>query len=291
MDEWRIRPTLIEEWPPEIDKIIAIDENGNSELTDVQKLFKGKPLEKMKACMDMNAYMHERWFTITGIVMKRPDFPIFKESINKIKYKHWDEGIYKYKNGERRVVLHSREIRRKEGPFNPRLINYSVLVNDIASMINNTNFKIYSSSIDKIQHISRYAYPFHVYDLNLNFIIERFCWELIRKKETGLILLESRGEKEDMKILKYLVNLLNNGNNYKPKEHFSRIKGVFFNPKWCFGKNNGKASFILLELADLVSYPIFKYAKTGIKDQAFLALERKLVNFPVYNGYGLKMFP
>lgn len=288
---WKIRPTLIENWPDNIDKIIAIDENGTCELNSFKKVRINNPVNFSKACTDSTRYMNERWFTITGVVMDREIFPYYRESINEIKYEYWNDGVYDYRSGTRRVVFHSREIRRREGPFNPKLIDYKNFINDISIMIKSTNFKIYSSSIDKINHISQYSNPFHVYNLNLNFVIERFCSELNRNNENGIILLESRGKKEDMSNLNYLINLINNGNNYKSKDHFSRIRGVYFNPKWCFEKNSGKASYILLELADIVSYPIFKYTKTNRKDQAFLTIENKIDNYPHYYGYGLKKFP
>ena len=288
---WRSRPTIIDNWPGDIDKIIAIDENGTCDLNSIKKIFKNDSVKLLKAYKDTSKYMHERWFTITGVVLKKVDFPNFKEEVNAIKYRHWDNGIYDYKSGKRRVVFHSREIRRKEGPFNPKVVDYAQLQNDISLMIKSTDFRIYSSSIDKINHVFTYSKPFHVYNLNLNFIIERFCWELNRNNESGIILLESRGKKEDLRILRYLTNLIDNGNNFKSKEHFSGIKGVYFNPKWCLEKNKGKASYILLELADVVSYPIFKYTKTNNKDKAFLTFEDKIYNYPYYNGYGLKKFP
>lgn len=288
---WKTRPTLIDYWPTDIDKIIAIDENGITHLRRFIKLFQNYEIDLIKASKDKTLYKDERWFTVTGVVIQREYFPAFKKLINEIKFKHWENGIYQYNSGKRRVVLHSREIRREEGPFNPKLINYSELIQDISYLIESTNFSIYSSSIDKIKHIHKYKYPMHVYNLSLNFVIERFCLELNRNNENGIILLESRGKKEDRNILKFIVNLLEHGNNFNTSNHFSRIKGVYFNPKWCFQKHNGKASFVLLELADLVSYPIYKFAKTGEKDKAFLRLENKIDNYPNYFGFGIKMFP
>jgi hypothetical protein len=290
MVEWNKRPTLINEWDESIDYILAIDENGTTDLEGVKSLF-DNPFKLIAAGLDKTVYMHERWFTITGSMLERSQFPRFKDRINTIKYANWEDGMYEYKQGERRVVFHSREIRKKVGPFNPNLINTSKLMGDISSMISDLDFRIYSASIDKIEHISKYNNPYHVYNLCLNFIVERFCIYLNSKNKSGILLLESRGKAEDANVLKYLNGLLNNGNNYHDKNHFSCIEGVYFNPKWCFQKNNAKASFILLELADLISFPIYKYIKTGSKDLAFEALERKLQNYPHFHGYGIKKFP
>jgi len=291
MSDWRKRPSLIDEWEESIDCVLAIDENGTTDLEGVRNIFSSNLFGLLQASYDKSLYLHERWFTITGVMFERSQFSTFKDKINTIKYAHWEEGMYKYKQGDRRVVFHSREIRKREGPFNPKLINYPNLMGDISSMINELDFRVYSASIDKIQHIVKYTNPYHVYDLCLNFIIERFCRYLNSNNKKGILMLESRGKEEDAKVLKFLVDLLDEGNNFHNKSHFECIKGVYFNPKWCFAKNNAKASFILLELADLVSYPIFKYVKTGSKDLAFEALERKLHHYPDFHGYGIKMFP
>lgn len=289
MEDWSKRPILIDHWDENVDTIMAIDENGTNDLIGIQKKIKK---DYIRALIDRDsvALPHDRWFTITGVIMERDYFPTFKDNINTIKYSYWDEGKFNYKKGQRRVVFHSRDIRKKEGPFNPKFIQYEDFLNDITNLVNNTDFTILSSSIDKVKHVLNYTNPFPVYDLCLDFIVERYCRHLNRENKTGLLLLESRGKKEDRRILKHLVNLMENGNNYWDSDHFSCIKGVYFNPKWCF-KQNGQASFVLLELADLVSYPIFKYVSRGIEDHAFNALKYKIYNYPSFDGYGLKVFP
>jgi len=37
---WGSRPTIIDNWPDDIDKIIAIDENGTYDLNSIKKIFK-----------------------------------------------------------------------------------------------------------------------------------------------------------------------------------------------------------------------------------------------------------
>lgn len=291
MSDWRKRPTLIDEWEENIDFIMAIDENGTTDLEGIRNLFNGNYLELLKARYEKSSYMHDRWFTITGTILKRCNFPKFKDKITTIKFAHWEDGLYRYRQGERRVVFHSREIRKREGPFNPKKINYHNFITDITDMISNLDFKIFSASIDKIDHIAKYSNPYHVYSLCLNFIVERFCRYLNNNRSTGILLLESRGKEEDAEVLDYLVKLLDEGNNFHDRTHFSCIKGVYFNPKWCFAKNKAKASYIQLELTDLVSFPIYKYIKTGSKDLAFEALESKLHNYPNFHGYGVKKFP
>lgn len=281
MEDWRDRPTLIEEWEESIDSILSIDENGTIDLNGIRKNI-------------INVYgnrtHNDRWFTITGVEMNRDDFEKFRDSINTIKYGYWDNGCFQYKRGNRRVVFHSREIRKRQGPFNPRIIDYGQFMIDITEMIKNTPFEVFSSSIDKAYHLLKYANPYPVYNLCLEFILERYCRQLRKIGKSGAILLESRGKREDRAILEYLKSLLDNGNKYWSRDDFSSIKGVYFNPKWS-SKHDKKMSFILLELADLVSYPIHKYVKLEKKDPAFQSFEEKISNFPFINGYGLKIFP
>ncbi|MFF1993255.1 DUF3800 domain-containing protein [Bacillus mycoides] len=289
MSDWRNRPTLIENWNKDIDTFMAIDENGTTDFKGIQKKVKEDFFSTFGDQSDI-VLPHDRWFTITGVVMERNNFVSFKNTMNSIKYGYWNEGKYQYKKGLQRVVLHSREIRKKEGPFNPKVVNYGELMGDISSLVEKTNFKIFSSSIDKLMHILSYSNPFPVYNLCLEFIVERYCRYLRGSGKTGMLLLESRGKKEDKIILEHLVDLLENGNRYWGAEDFQCIKGVYFNPKWCFKQENQK-SFILLELTDLVSYPIFKYVSVDKKDRAFEVIEQKIHNYPQYSGYGLKKFP
>lgn len=281
LDHWKKRPTIIEYWDDKVDSILAIDENGTIDLNGVRK-------NLIKIYTDDSH--NDRWFTITAVEINREDFSNFRDSINSIKYGHWKDGCFDYKKGNKRVVFHSREIRKKTGPFNPKIINYSELINDINSLIANTPFRIYSSSIDKAKHILQYANPYPVYNLCLEFIIERHCRNLNRNGKKGIILLEARGKNEDRIILEYLVDLFKKGNRYNGPEFFSCIEGVYFNPKWS-KTDFEKKSFVLLELADLVSYPIHKFAKLSKKDQAYLVLESKIYNYPYVDGYGLKLFP
>lgn len=281
MVDWWSRPTPLQYWDQKIDSIMAIDENGTNDLDGNSKDF-----SKYILSHDDN----DRWFTITGVVINQEEFPSFRDRMVSIKDAHWKDGKFKYKDGLKRVVFHSREIRKKAGPFNPKLINYCKFITDISSLIEQTGFIVYSSSIDKVKHIQKYSNPYHVYKLCLEFIVERYCRYLNDTGKTGLLFLEARGKKEDAEVLKYLVGLINEGNKYNQSQFFKQIKSIFFNPKWCT-ITNGQASYIQLELADLVSFPIYKFVRSGKKDKSYIIVEKKLYNYPCVEGFGLKKFP
>jgi hypothetical protein len=280
MAEWWKRPKLIEYWDEEFDTIMAIDENGTTDLQGIRK--------NLVKLFTPEQDFQDRWFTITGVVISRECFPQFREDMTSLKTDYWQEGNFDYKAGSKRVVFHSREIRKRVGPFNPKLIDIFSFMEDLSDLISTTPFTTFSASIDKAMHVLKYSNPYPVYNLCLEFILERYCRLLREQGKTGMLLLESRGKKEDKLLLKYIVGLLNNGNRYWNKNDFSCIKGVYFNPKW---DRPGNGSFILLELADLVSYPIHKYLRSDVEDKSFSVVQQKLHNYPHFFGYGLKKFP
>jgi len=285
---WDHRPTLFEFWDEEYNYVMTIDENGTTDLQGIKNklneiYFSSSNFVELKDHPD-------RWFTITGVIMDREHYPVFRDRITSIKEKYWKNGFFGYKSGVKRVVFHSKEIRKKIGPFNPHLINFDNFIMDLSEFIKNTECAIFSSSIDKMAHTMKYIYPYHVYKLCLEFILERYCRFLNTKNKTGIVLLESRGKREDKEILQFILGFLRTGNRYYSPDDLACIKGIYFNPKWQ-KSSNGKLSYPLLELADLVSYPIHKYCRNKSKDKAFEIVERKLFNNPNYMGYGLKIFP
>lgn len=278
--EWRNKPTLLEYWPDNVDFILGLDENGTSDI------------EYIKRCLAANIEIDplHRHFTLTGVVFNRVRYEKLKEDMNKIKFEYWENGLYDHKGEKRRVCFHSREIRNKSYPFN--YIDYDNFIKDLTNMIKETKTKVISCSIDKKNHCQQYRYPIHPYPLSLGFILERFCYGLNKVDKKGILIIESRGYKEDSLLLKHIVNILDHGTNQNPSSHFRNIEGVYFNPKWWL-KDNNRSSFVILEFADLLSYPIHKYSRNGCmeKDQAFCEVEKKFFRYPDYVGWGFKRFP
>jgi hypothetical protein len=150
-------------------------------------------------------------------------------------------------------------------------------------------FTLYASHIDKERHVERYKYPDSPYDLCMNFVLERIMRNM-KATETCIIVLESRGAVEDKELLNQIKRLLERGNQYFSANWFSKIKGVYFNPKWC-QMAAGQMSYWELELADLCAYPIHKYFVYNNQDKAFQTLLPKINGYPEIFGYGLKSFP
>ncbi|MCN0157083.1 DUF3800 domain-containing protein [Staphylococcus epidermidis] len=265
--EWDEQPCKLDEFEEETSCILSIDENGTSNMLNINKYNENNKL-----------------FTLTGISIKPENFNEIRNNFNELKESYWEKGLFNGKS----VVLHSKDIRKKQGAFNPKLINHESFLKDLVEFFNILPIKIYSVTIDKEEHCKKYISPHDPYKLSLEFIIERFCFELRRQGLTGIIVLESRGKKEDKEVLKKVKTLLKNGNMYQGNSNFSCIKGVYFNPK---RTKNGLKSYWSLEICDLVTYSIYFKLKNDELDWLFSSIKNKIYGYPNYWGRGIKKFP
>ncbi|MCD9054995.1 hypothetical protein LDK94_06555 [Staphylococcus arlettae] len=263
--EWMEQPCKIDNIS-DIDCIFAIDENGTSSIKNV------------------NDVKNNKLFTITGVHISLENFEDIRDSVMEMKKKHWIDGMFKNK----RVVFHSKDIRKKQGAFNPKLINYQGFIDDLHVLLHNIPIKIYSATIDKNAHCQKYITPYPPYEIGAEFILERLCFDLRRSNKTGIIIFESRGKVEDSKVLKKIIKLLKEGNEFNDTGNFSVIRGVYFNPKRTEDK---LLSYWPLELSDIISYSIFSKIKTNSINTIFENIEEKILGFPNYEGKGMKIFP
>lgn len=276
---WRNRPTHIDKVSRNIDYIISIDESGNSNLDQV-----------LHATRQGSAVVEsEKHFTITACSIAMSDFDRCRDMVMQVKNTYWEEALYDYSGKVKRVCFHSREIRGRKEAFSPKLIDYDGFMADLSQLISDAPIKLYASHVDKERHVRKYAYPLSPYDLCMTFVLERIIFDIPNDK-TCVIIIEARGKKEDRALLEFIKNIVDNGTQYVSASCFKRIKGVYFNPKWCENAA-GLKSYWPLELADLCAYPIQKYFVYGKEDQAFNTLLPKIMGFPNHMGKGLKSFP
>lgn len=280
--KWLLRPVSLNYIPKGTGKIIAVDETGTSNLKPVQKaIMRG-----------IEPDTSEKTFTVTACMLDFQDYLESLESIYNLKCKYWKDGFFDYGNNEiRRVCLHSREIRRKEGPFHPGIIDYPAFVEELSETIRKIPMTLFASHINKVEHVRQHSNPESPYCLCLDFILERIVLSNTTK-QTCVIALESRGKKEDRFLLEHLRGVLQNGTNGLSSQCFSCITGVYFNPKWSVDDSK-KTTPWQLELADLCAYPIYRHcvSDSTTKNRAFEAVENKLYHYPDYKGYGLITFP
>lgn len=215
-------------------------------------------------------------------------FGSFRTRMVDLKNTFWPpDGMFDYPQGRRRVVLHSRDIRRRIGPFQD--IDIAELYRALDAMVKHTPFTAFCAVLDLRQlegALPSRALPFkdEPYSLGMQFILERYAQFLRTKKCNGLVVLEARGRKEDFRVLNNMVCLLDQ------YPHTLRgIDGIFWVPKWAEW-DEARTSFGGLELADLIAYPVARFVQTRVKDPAFEIVEPKLFGYPRYENKGLKVF-
>lgn len=277
-DNWTNKPIKIKNLGKDIDYVMFVDENGNSDIKDILKCI-SKSQE-----IDIN----NKYFTVTGVIFTRNQYSIVKNKLDSLKLKHWKNGSYFYKNEYKKVCFHSREIRRKTGAFDTNLIDYEKFVEELANLIDTLDYKIISITIDKEKYILNH-YQFNVYNTAMCFLIQRYIY-VMKNNCKGLIMLEARGKDEDYLLLNEMKHIIfeTGIKNITPKELQNKIAGIHFNPKWTNRYDN---TFSGLEIADLSSYPIHKYVRNNHKDKSFLILENKIDKYPDYFNKGIKIFP
>lgn len=262
-NDWKHNPTCFEQFNGELDYMLFIDETGVPTLK--------------------NYNQNNRWFSMTGILIAGEDGENIISDMMAIKDKHWENAMF----NEQRVVFHSRDYRKKIGAFNPKIIDYPLVRMELLQFMESANFTIFSSGIDKDFLIQKYKNPYPAYWFSLVFLIERYAIYLEHHNKTGIIVLEARGKKEDMDLLRTIVPKIERGTEYVSDSICSRIKGVYFNNKRTANK---KQSYPYLEMADMIGYELHNKICKGIESDFYRKIESKIYHYPKIAGYGLKIF-
>lgn len=281
MSKWYDKPTKMIRIGQDVDYIMYIDENNyTNRIKYVQKqISKNKDISE-----------DDKYFTITGCIFTGPDYIKAEKQIKGLKTKYWGKEKHEYKKykQERAICLHSREIRRHENPFDESTIDYDSFIKDLSFVLESIQCSVISINVNFYEYIKK-GYTFDVYGIAFDFLLERYIISTKNKKR-GIVILESRGKKEDYDLLLHISKIINKSGTktISSKELKNKIVGVYFNQKW--NKNYSK-TFVGIEIADLFSYPIHKYIKYGIKDKSFQVIEPKLSGYPEYKNKGIKIFP
>ena len=191
------------------------------------------------------------------------------------------------------VILHSREIRKCEPPFNILLnpVAKKSFYADLDNLMASLPYVILASVILKNELKNQYSDPANSYSLSLQFIMERFLYYLEENNDAGYISVESRDPKSNTDLLATFTDIINNGSGsdmhrVSAKRFQSKIQKMIFVTKQ--QNENGH------QIADLAAYPIAKYALDPKKtNPAFGILKTKFRarTSGKISGYGLKIFP
>src|SRR3989338_2071970 len=235
-----------------------------------------------------------------SLVKIDPQFPIFclagcifdevqyqRESNAKI-----DAFKIRYFN-DSNIVLHSREIRKCEPPFNI-LLNKNTkqsFYTDLNKVMADLPYTILATVILKEKLKNQYHDHANPYSLSLQFIMERFLYYLEENNDVGYISVESRDPKSNTDLLNTFTDIINNGSasdahRVSADRFQQKIQKMIFVTKR--QNENGH------QIADLVAYPIAKFGLNPRKpNPAFDVLKQKFHKSGSGKilGYGLKIFP
>lgn len=229
-----------------------------------------------------------------GLVNIDPTFPVFvlcgviydisdylthdKPAFGRIKFNYFGHDAH---------VFHSREIRKRVGPFqilgNPGTRN--AFMTDISDFYTVSRATIIAAGIDKNRHVAQYRYPMDPYSIALLFCLERLYGFLLdrRQENSGTVtcVFEKRGAAEDKRLAAEFLHICAGNNRW----------GLLpFNAVFADKRTN----MIGLQIADLAAYPIARnIMNAAAANPAYAAVQqrfRRSVRGTI-NGYGLKVFP
>lgn len=269
------RPPFITSWHRcNAEYIFCIDESGNHDMVKIDTMW-----------------------PILSLFGTRFDFDSFiklRENMLDLKKLLWPpDGKFEYKcDGKltrREVCFHSRDMRRMTGPFSKSVLsdsNRKLMDKTLwCDIIGTLNWSGINSIIDKQRFRCQYVDPFHAYVVAVTFMLERLVMSIRRP---AIVLLESRGKKEDTILWESVKHLFANGTNYIASHEFmERIFKIGWHPKFDTG---GKVN-AGLEIADLCAFAMG--AKYFRQSNRFAdKVVPKLLGYPSkVRGRGLKIFP
>ncbi len=190
------------------------------------------------------------------------------------------------------VILHSRDIRKCEGPFQI-LFDLEIkarFYERLNAIITNTPFTIIGAAVNKKKHIEKYGKSARdPYALSLSFVLERLVFFLNRAHggSTADIVIEKRGLKEDTQLLSQYTAVYDRGTYFVTEaEMKTRVMNFTFKHK--------RENIIGLQLADLCAYPLARHVLSV--NEPYVPFE--VIKGKIYcnakgetKGYGLKVFP
>lgn len=190
------------------------------------------------------------------------------------------------------VILHSRDIRKCNPPFNI-LLNPNTkqtFYTDLDNLMSTLPYTVLASVVLKKQLKDQYHDPANPYMLSLEFLMERFFYFLKEHNDVGYISVESRDPKSNTDLLTAFTENINNGSwgntmHVAAEQYQEKIKSMIFVTK----KQNENGH----QIADLVAYPISKFClDTDKPNPAFDVIKAKFRNRAgKIIGCGLKVFP
>lgn len=239
---------------------------------------------------------NERYLSITGIVLRQD---IHDNYVSK-RLAALKADIFGHSETSP-VILHRREIVRREGPFSVLKSAHARQEFDarLGAIISECITCAFTTSIDKLAHKQKYAvWQYSPYHYVMECLTERFVMWLERHDCVGDVIGEARNKTHDQKLRNAYRSLHNRGNTYLTADRFQRrliSSEIRLLPK--------DADVAGLQLADVLAHPAHRALKFAqLKETppddfgTFLA---KILDRKVYDrngkgrvvGFGTKWLP
>lgn len=241
------------------DYVIYVDESGDHSLESIDRNY---PIFVLDFC----------------IFQKTSFANVLVPNVQAFKFAHFGHDI---------IVFHEREIRKQLPPFvflKDRQKREDFM-NGLSRLIDEAEFTIVATVIDKRLHAETYAKPDHTYNLALKFCMERtygFLRQRGQHTDITHIVVERRGKREDDE-LKLAFRRIRDGAGFQGAMPGFRL--VFADKR---------VNSTGLQLADLTARPIGRHVlDPGQPNRAWEIIRRKLYRSQTgsFEGYGLKVFP
>lgn len=240
------------------DYIVYVDESGDHSLDPINPLFP--------------------FFVLSFCIFEKQEYaqqvvPRMKE----LKFKTFGHDL---------VILHEREIRKREGPFS-RFDRESRenFLEELSQIINDVHFTVIAVVIDKVRLVERYSTPNNPYHLAMEYGLERVN-RFINEREDGskdvYFIFEARGRNEDRELQLEFLRVRDGANYFGKRLPFI----IYFASKQV--NSDG------LQFADMTARPIgLSVMRPQQENRAMNILENKFYRnrYGEYRGFGLKVFP
>ena len=237
---------------------------------DLRKVREGKYLTTRKVSMAVKYRLFLDECGDHGLVVVNPDFPVFvlcgvimseeaylmvDTKIDEIKRAFW---------GDKKVILHSRDIRKCDREFQV-LFDPDIkksFYEAINHVVGSSHYTIIAAAINKEAHIKQYGkLASDVYAIALSFVIERSIFYLDEQagRDKRLhITIECRGKKEDIQLHEHFQQLCSRGTGFVPA---ARLKAYGVEVEFVSKSSDVNG----LQLSDLIAYPVARHVLDPIR--------------------------
>jgi hypothetical protein len=200
------------------------------------------------ASMKASEHPNERYLSLTGVIMRlQHEQESFGPALDALKNRIFST---------REIVLHRTEIVYRRKPFD--CLEDETLRSDfdngVLELIANASYRVVTVVIDKMEHKRRYlvwqAYPYHYC---MTALLERYVLWLQSADSRGDVMAESRGKKDNKKLVESYARLYQRGTDYVSAKMFQQrltTKELKIREK--------TANVAGLQLADLIANPCMR---------------------------------